>query len=541
LQVILFYNILKKVISQYFNLMNKEIKIGHFCFSYPLENNAYSQIYIAEPEQKFLERFGCLCILLNLNFKKEEKKQTLDWIKKWSSDLITLIKNDFYNPLRTNVEIEKDFEDSLQRINNWLKQEKIENQEIFERYLNQIDIDIILIKDNKVYFSQSGNIETHLLKENKLVDLIENKNNNGRFSNIVSGELEKDTLLFFTNKEIFEYFSKQKIIQFLEKTETERINKEIKQLFSEETKKLNLFGLIISKKEFKKEKKELETEQPKKRKEEKPIKEKRKEEKPSINPLMKNLKQEKLIEKGLKISREKLDLPIVKTSRLKYFRKSLLIAIIVLALIFIQSIVILARQQVKTRRAKEYAEAIQQIKIKEDNLSNALIYQDPLKIKRSANEFKQVLNELPQETEEQQETYAYFEKKYQEKMNQFYNLITLDEPFLLADLKEKESNINPCGFTNIGNDFYIFDSENNYIYLFNIESKNFDLVNKISSNVGRLKKITALDNDNLIGLDQNQGFAVFNTIDKILSPIKIITKFINIKKLLTDLDKKMHG
>ena len=522
--------------------MDKQIKIKHFCLSKPKESNAYSQAYISAPEQKFLEKFGRLSILINLKFKNKLDKQKLSWAKTWSQELIDLIKNDFYNPLRPVTEIEKDFEDSLQRINSWLQQEKSQNSEIFEESLSDFNVDIILLKDNNVYFSQTGEINTYFLKDDQLIDLVEEKNKSTKFLNIISGKIENKSLLFFTTKNLFDYFSLEKITQILDQTPTEKIENEIKKELSDKVNEVNLLGLIISNKnEFiteikekiklpnEKEKRETKVEIPEIVKQE-PVKEKFE----TFKPIISQPKEEKIPKKLRKFKPSFPDMPIVKTSRLTYFRKSLIIILIILGLLFVQSIIILSRQQIKVSQNKKYEQTIEELKIKQEELSAALIYQDSLRIKAISNDFNALLNQLLQKTEEQKQTFTSFKDNYTRQMNKFYHLIVLEKPEFLIDLTTINKDIKATGLTNIYNDFYVFDSSNNHIYLFNIETKKTEVVNQTSTNVGRLQKLIPLDNDSLIGFDQNQGIASFNTIDKKLAPLKLNRE--NISQQIQDIN-----
>jgi len=522
--------------------MSEQIKIKHFCLSKPKESNAYSQAYISAPEQKFLEKFGRLSILVNLKFKNKLDKQELSWAKTWSQELIDLIKNDFYNPLRPVTEIEKDFEDSLQRINSWLQQEKSQNSEIFEESLSDFNVDIILLKNNDVYFSQTGEINTYFLKDDQLIDLVEEKNKSTKFLNIISGKIENKSLLFFTTKNLFDYFSLEKITQILDQTPTEKIENEIKKELSDKVNQVNLLGLIISNKnEFiteikekiklpnEKEKRETKVEIPEIVKQE-PVKEKLE----TFKPIISQPEKEKIPKKLRKFKPSFPDMPIVKTSRLTYFRKSLIIILIILGLLFVQSIIILSRQQIKVSQNKKYEQTIEELKIKQEELSAALIYQDSLRIKAISNDFNALLNQLLQKTEEQKQTFTSFKDNYTRQMNKFYHLIVLEKPEFLIDLTTINKDIKATGLTNIYNDFYVFDSNNNYIYLFNIETKKSEVVNQTSTNVGRLQKLIPLDNDSLIGFDQNQGIASFNTIDKKLAPLKLNRE--NISQQIQDIN-----
>jgi|GEM_PF-2018569 len=538
--------------------MTKEIKISSHCFSNPKESNNYAQLYLAEPDRKFLEKFGRLGILVNLAFKDGFDKQKSVWVKKWSQNLIDLIKNDFYNPLRTVVETEKDFENSLEKINDWLQQEKSDQPEIFEQALSGFDIDIIVIKDDNVYFSQTGEIVTNLIQDNNLIDLAEDKNKSGKFLNIVSGKLDDDCLLFFSTKNIFDYFSQEKIVQIFS-LPVSKIENELKASLAEEIDKITLACLIVSnqdeiqekssskqKENREKEDKEQagEQEEQKESEPEPEKKSKKRPEKTSEKKLtgkteertmseqktenrtekektslmdMKSSKNEKI----RKLKHNPPELPIMKTTRLNYSRKTMLIISLILALLFVQSIILLARQQKKNHLAQQYAQNLEELKNKEDELSLSSVYQDQEKTKNLLNEIEIILDQLPQKTEEEKENYSFFYDKYIQQMNKLYHLTSLDDLTPLIDLSEKYKDVRIGGMTNIGNDFYIFDSNNNYIYLFNIETEKLELVNQVSANVGRLEKISVMDNDNLIAIDQNQNMAAFNTIDKKLLPLKL--------------------
>lgn len=525
-----------------------KIKINYFCTSPIKETNAYSQIYLAEPKKNFLEKFGQLGILINIHFK-EAKKQNRSWAEDWSRELIDLIKSDFYSPLKLPAEIVENFEQLLQKVNSWLLQKRTEKAGFFEENINELNVCVILLKDNDIYFSQIGGIESLLIKEDKFIDLLEGQREQIKFLNIISGNMEEDNSLIFASKNIFDYFSEQKIIQILNQIPTEKISSEIEKLLGSEVSGANFCFLLISNKEtFVTPEKNLkispatkeailgETKTIKKidhRKTE--IKEKSLEKslpEPAIIETKKDVKAlapkietpksktEKIIRKTEKIKPPLPNLPIIKTHRPFLSRKLLLIVSMVLAALFIQSVVILAKQQIRSKQIKEYNQSIEIIKNKTDELSSSLIYQDSSKTKQLSNEIKNLLAQLPQKTEEQKKNLELLQEKYLQQMNKVYRLIPLTNLKPLVDLTELDKNIQIGGVTNIGNNFYLFNPTNNYIYLFNIESKKKEIINQTSSNVGYLQKITTLDNDNLIGFDQNKNLVLFSTLDKKLIPLK---------------------
>ena len=90
--------------------MKKELQIGHFCFSNPKESNSYSRVYLTEPSEKFLEKFGRLVVLANVNFATRATRQTFIWTNEWIEKLTNLAKNSFYNTSQSSVNLEQNLE-----------------------------------------------------------------------------------------------------------------------------------------------------------------------------------------------------------------------------------------------------------------------------------------------------------------------------------------------------------------------------------------------------------------------------------------------
>ncbi|MCH7759342.1 hypothetical protein IID20_03225, partial [Patescibacteria group bacterium] len=82
-----------------------KINVSQICFSNPKESNNYSQLYLANPEKRFLEKFGRLAILIDLNFKREASDEIITQAKEWSQALIDFIKGNFYHPTRSGKDI----------------------------------------------------------------------------------------------------------------------------------------------------------------------------------------------------------------------------------------------------------------------------------------------------------------------------------------------------------------------------------------------------------------------------------------------------
>ena len=486
--------------------MKKEFQIGHFCFSNPKESNSYSRIYLTEPSEKFLEKFGRLIVLANVNFSAKATNQTFSWAEEWIEKLTNLAKNSFYSTTQSSKSLEENLENLLQQLNIWLSQEKVSQPKIFEEDLENYDLTIVLIKDREIQFSKIGEIKTYLIESNRLEELGEEKKQNRttKFANIVSGNLEKNNILFFANQNLFDSFSREKIIQILNNTSLKQIKHEFKKLLNEDVNRLNMLGIAMAYRS------EINYE------EKKEIVEK-------ITP------PRPLIKKRVDILPKKSTYkPIMtKLPRKNWITKVLLAAFVICALMFVASLVVLNHNQKITLEKKEYAQKLTRLEYQKEQLAIAMLSsasEAPKEVYKIFEEIEFVLNELPRKTEDQEESFQFLYSEHIQKRNEFYKITDIAEPLELIDLYSIDENVQTQGCAKINDNLYIFNPQNNYIYVVNLKNKEAKISNKTSANVGYLEKIYQWDNDNLIGYDQNQNLVNFNTIDNKLSLLALITE-----------------
>ena len=486
--------------------MKKEFQIGHFCFSNPKESNSYSRIYLTEPSEKFLEKFGRLIVLANVNFSAKATNQTFSWAEEWIEKLTNLAKNSFYSTTQSSKSLEQNLENLLQQLNIWLSQEKVSQPKIFEEDLENYDLTIVLIKDREIQFSKIGEIKTYLIENNRLEELGEEKKQNRitKFANIVSGNLEKNNILFFANQNLFDSFSREKIIQILNNTSLKQIKHEFKKLLNEDVNRLNMLGIAMAYRS------EINYE------EKKEIVEK-------ITP------PPPLIKKRVDILPKKSTYkPIMtKLPQKNWITKVLLAAFVICALMFVASLVVLNHNQKITLEKKEYAQKLTRLEDQKEQLAIAMLSsasEAPKEVYKIFEEIEFVLNELPRKTEDQEESFQFLYSEHIQKRNEFYKITDIAEPLELIDLYSIDENVQTQGCAKINDNLYIFNPQNNYIYVVNLKNKEAKISNKTSANVGYLEKIYQWDNDNLIGYDQNQNLVNFNTIDNKLSLLALITE-----------------
>ncbi|MCD6441926.1 hypothetical protein J7L24_00015, partial [bacterium] len=314
--------------------MKKELQIGHFCFSNPKESNSYSRIYLTEPSEKFLEKFGRLIILANVNFAPRATRQTFIWAEEWIEKLTNLAKNSFYSTSQSSVNLEQNLENLLQQLNVWLTQEKVSQPKIFEEELENYDLTIVLIKGKEIQFSKIGEIKTYLIENNHLEELGKEKKQARitKFANIVSGNLEKNNVLFFANQNLFDCFPTEKIIQILNNAPLGQIKSEFKELLNEDLNRLNMFGMAMA---YRSQPAII-----------------RKKDKTPKKPVVK----QPIISKP--------SIPLAKKTKLprkNWIAKILLVALVVCALGFVASLIILNHNQKILLEKKEYAKILTEL------------------------------------------------------------------------------------------------------------------------------------------------------------------------------------
>ena len=218
--------------------------------------------------------------------------------------------------------------------------------------------------------------------------------------------------------------------------------------------------------------------------------------------------------------REKINRPINKFNRLPYLNRSLLVVCLIFGLLFLQSLIVLGRKEIKARQEKNYLQIMEEVRDKKNTLSAALIYGDQSKAKSLLKEIDLLLNRLPPKLAKTREEVKLIQEQIKTEQDKLYSLIPLEEPNLLFDFSSLDPAIQLKNLIKSGDSLYSFNPANNYVYEYDLATKKSSLANQTSVNVGFLKKMIYYDTDFLLGYaDQNLAF--FNLIDKNFNPIEI--------------------
>jgi len=164
-----------------FNIHPK-LKKGHFTKSFYFRN----------------EILGNLCIICELHNCVSRDAKIIQ-------EISNQVKESFYE--NDKIETETALEISLQKVNEYLK--NLSNKGNV-RWLGNLGMVIVAIKDSKIYFAKNGDIKIILLRDKEYHDIAEHleEQTSGTtfFSNIAKGELIKSDKVFILTKELYEFF-----------------------------------------------------------------------------------------------------------------------------------------------------------------------------------------------------------------------------------------------------------------------------------------------------------------------------------------------
>ncbi|GEM_PF-1837733 len=216
-----------------------------------------------------------------------------------------------------------------------------------------------------------------------------------------------------------------------------------------------------------------------------------------------------------------------KFNQLSYLQRSLIILFLILAIIFIQSLISFGRQEYAKQTERKYSDLIQQIQAKQQEVSAAIIYKDDAKIRSLANDINGLMAQLPQNTDQQKAVWQDLQKNLTQQLSPITHSESNDNPKIIADLSSIDKQIKIGGLIKLNNALYCFNPTNNFIYQIDLATSKINLVSKSSSNIGYLRQVNALDKDSII-FSYNNGLATFNTVSKNFSGLDLQSEQTNL-------------
>ncbi|MCK5061519.1 hypothetical protein KAR28_03125 [Candidatus Parcubacteria bacterium] len=158
---------------------------------------------------------------------------------------------------------------------------------------------------------------------------------------------------------------------------------------------------------------------------------------------------------------------IAKIFRLSNKRKILLGAAIILILIFSANIFINRQKQQKTEVENNYRELTRLIEKKHNQAEASLLYSNDAGAQKLFNEITELLEQLPQLTDEQKQKYQDFKNKLELQLEKTRRVVRLEEINELANLSKLNSQAKPINifYSPATEEIYAADPQDKSIYV----------------------------------------------------------------------------
>lgn len=465
----------------------------------------------------------------------------------------------------------KNFENTINKINQTFTT-LIETNHI--EWLNQLNLAIASVYKNNIQLVCTGDIKVYLFRENSLMSLNNNKNKvkskpTKIFTDIVSGTIQERDKLFFSTKELLDYFSEEKIKSIVTQNSPHEASFKLQSSLSKSQGNVNPIASIFveAKPEFERsveeklnlpkvdkmtELDELETLDKKKNKV-KDIRENPKaivqliqnysilvvnSIKKAINSLLKKIKSKKDKANNdkktentkdrnfnstykSKFQAEPSNIPdkiyyylqilIRKYQRMPLTSKIFSVTSIVFALAFLVSISLQAGNKNNEEQNTFVAEKLMKATENEKLAADALIYSDFDKAKKLLFEAKDILNNKEIENSESKETQKEKEKiskKISAHFDKIDKIIRNEDPLLVVDIP---NNVGADRILGLDDTIYTYSPEDNSVYRIEESTKKLGTIFDNSTNLGFFVNSSPNEAKNsLIFITDSQQAAEFN-------------------------------
>ncbi|MBS4014446.1 MAG: hypothetical protein KGZ97_11945 [Bacteroidetes bacterium] len=539
-----------------------EIGANKICVSNPEKTKSFVRCHRFFPSNHQRKMFGELLFILEIKLTNNHLNKSLNIAEEVFEIIINGLRTNYYRPgdLRSD-NLEESFENALQKLNRLIHQESISSRD-FENTIKNLNAVIGLSHDEKIYFTSVGSAQVFIIKKNKIVDLVSEEINPStvrNFSQIISGNLEKNDVLFFSTSNFLDYFVFEKLCQIVNKLSGSEAAQKLTSLLKNLNDKISV-GALLLKKENKKEMPEEMT-----------IKKdnlanQNLEEKPVIK-IEKNISYPNVLkirveeERGpeiqqLKIKEEKtLSLPIEKkekdvvsvdkkpnqTPKIKFFSKIKIsklylsfikkifspkitkplkiFSLILIIFIIVSFSILFIKNKNQEENTLKFFLSLQEIQKNNALLNAALNYNDQKTVDLLIKELKKQISSLQARTMIEKELLKNIKNDLEQNTDKIYGVIKINEPEIITNLSSlgKKDDLKKIVYLQ-NNNFIIINQVNNEVYLYNAKNKEFSLIIKNDFYINRAIKY-----------DENNIFLVGETQIKNLNLINQKTKLLEIE------------
>lgn len=181
--------------------------------------------------------------------------------------------------------------------------------------------------------------------------------------------------------------------------------------------------------------------------------------------------------------------------------KILFISLILLAIIFLGSIVYIKIRENKEAKLAQYESAIQTIMDKKDEAEAKLLYGEDAKALSILEETGKLIEILSKDTEEEQNKYQELKNLNDDILNKLQKMNSV-ETEIVADFTDKKPKHELQMITNLGDDIFAYSYDDEDIYLANLISKDIQVKNH-DNQKNLIDADTPKEDDKIIFLAKN--------------------------------------
>lgn len=544
------------------------IGVNKICVSNPEKTRSFVKCHNFFPSSHQRKILGELLFMVEIKLSGVNLSKSLTTAEEVFEIITNGLRTNYYVPetLRSD-NLEEDFENALQKLNRLIHQEAMSSRN-FENAIKNLNAVIGLSHEEKIYFTSVGSAQVFILKKNKIVDLISEEISPSvarTFSQIISGNLEKEDALIFSTPNFLDYFVFEKLSQIVNKLSGNEAAQKLTALLTNLSNKISV-GALLLKKESKEEARKIAMQKEKEIKQldkEKPAAKTEKIEKTISHPKIFKIKVEADEEETqhLKIKEEKtlplprenkkeLEIPITKIidqsskknllSDLKLTKISLIKKIrlpkiiippfrlprikilpwIILAILIIFFGVNYIKNKNQEKNTLKFFLSLQEIQNNNALFNAALTYNDRKTANLLVEELKKQISSLEAETTIEKELLEQLKQGFEKNTDEIYGVERINEPEMIINLSalSKKDGLKKIVHLENGN-FIIINQANNEIYLYRPKNKDISLITKADF---YLNEVLKYDENNILLVGETQ-IKTFNLTNQKTELVKIET------------------
>jgi hypothetical protein len=189
-------------------------------------------------------------------------------------------------------------------------------------------------------------------------------------------------------------------------------------------------------------------------------------------------------------------------------------------LIFAANLTFYKIQKQQEEKNKFYTELKAKIEKKQNQIEANLLYSNEEGAKKLFTEINKLMEQLPQETEEEQKTYRIFQEKITQQIAKIRRIKKITTPTLLIDLSTIDKQAAPTNIIQLGKKIYLADSQQKSIYILNLGDNLVTTFTDLTKPIEKLK-LPVRENENKIYYFNKENIVEFDVTNKIINLLPI--------------------